>query len=45
MGMEIDTEQYRGTISVRGVAVSVGYTVWLLVTSALEDVRTRLFTA
>lgn len=42
MGPKADTKQYGGTISARGVVVSVGYTVWLLVTSALQGMRERL---
>lgn len=38
----MDTKEYRGTISARGLAVSAGYTVWLLTTSVLQDVRARL---
>ncbi|MDS0300199.1 hypothetical protein NDI76_15740 [Halogeometricum sp. S1BR25-6] len=42
MVTKANAEQYGGTISVRGVVVSVGYTLWLLVTSALQSVRERL---
>ncbi|WP_275039809.1 hypothetical protein [Halogeometricum pallidum] len=40
--MKTDTKQYGGTVSAHGVAVSVGYTLWLLVTSALQGLRERL---
>ncbi|MDS0294990.1 hypothetical protein [Halogeometricum luteum] len=42
MKTKTDTKQYGGTISARGVAISVGYTMWLLVTSALQGLRERL---
>lgn len=42
MVSKANVEQYGGTISVRGVIVSIGYTLWLLVTSALQGVRERL---
>lgn len=40
--MKTDTKQYGGTVSARGVVVSISYTLWLLVTSALQGLRERL---